>query len=197
MTEEKKDSKSKVIIIILIVVIVLLLAAGAVVTVMLLQNDKSDKSAENIQDFTAQSVTTAEKTNGTPVLDYDDSAVALNIDDLERQYNELQDKMNEGNVSLEFQNAAFSDNGTDFTCYLANSASNTEDMYFDIYKDGTFTEQIYLSGLLAPGKVIESFHSEIKFDPGKYEVVVLFTTVSDDHKTITSQTPVVITLAVG
>lgn len=197
MTEEKKDSKSKVIIIILIVIIVLLLAGGALVTVLLLQKGSDGKPTENVQSFSLPPSTTSEKTGGTPVIDYDDSAVALDADDLARQYIELQDKMNEGNVSLEFQNVAFSENGTDFTCYLANSASNTEDMYFNIYKDGTFTEQIYLSGLLPPGKVIESFHSEIKFDTGKYEVVCLFTTVADDHNTITSQTPVVITLEVG
>ena len=196
MTEEKKDSKSKIVIIILIIVIVLLLLAGTITVVVLLRNDNSKTETDNVQTSIGSDIST-KSDNGVPILDYDDSAVALTPEDLEKQFSEMQDKVNAGQVSLEFQNAAFSENGTDFTCYLANSESNTEDMYFNIYRDGSFSEQIYLSGLLPPGKVIGSFQSEIHFDPGKYEVVVLFTTVSNDHKTITSQTPVVITLEVG
>ena len=199
MAEEKKDSKSKVIIIVLIAILVVILAAGTTVVVILLQNNNGGESPGNAVSTTqAISTESAPSGGGNPlILEYDNSAVALNADDLARQYSELQEKVNEGQVSLEFQNIAFSENGTDFTCHLANSDMNTEDMFFSIYKDGTFSEQIYLSGLLAPGQVIESFTSEIKFDPGEYEVVVLFTTVADDHKTMTSQTPVVINFKVG
>ena len=186
----------------MIIIIVLLLIAGTIVVVILTRGDfdktvdNSDKPVDNSDKPVVGYETSSDKNNDVPVLDYDNSAVALDEEDLEKQFQELQDKVNEGQVSLEFQNAAFSENGTDFTCYLANSSSNTEDMFFNIYTDGTFTEQIYLSGLLSPGSVITSFKSDVKFKPGNYEVIVLFTTVSDDHKTMTSQTPVAITLKV-
>jgi hypothetical protein len=196
MAEEKKDSKSKVIIIVLIAILVVILIAGTIIVVLLLQNNNNGEAGMNPIDTSSAAVTSSGGDNPL-ILDYDNSAVALNADELAKQYNDLQKKVDEGTVSLEFQNIAFSENGTDFTCHLANSDMNTEDMFFNIYKDGTFSEQIYLSGLLSPGQVIESFTSEIKFDPGEYEVVVLFTTVADDHKTMTSQTPVVIDLKVG
>jgi hypothetical protein len=195
MAEENKDSKSKVIIIVLIAILVLLIA-GTITVVILLQNNNNGEAGMNPVDTSSAAVMSSGGDNPL-ILDYDNSAVALNADELAKQYNDLQKKVDEGTVSLEFQNIAFSENGTDFTCHLANSDMNTEDMFFNIYKDGTFSEQIYLSGLLSPGQVIESFTSEIKFDPGEYEVVVLFTTVADDHKTMTSQTPVVIDLKVG
>jgi cytoskeletal protein RodZ len=192
--EEKKDSKSKVIIIVLIIVIFLILAGVAVTMVILLNNNNSDKQAEQ----TTTAVTEESEKNKNPlILDYDSAAVALDEQSLSDQYNKLQEKASEGNVAIEMQNIAFSDDGINFTCYLANSSSNTEDMFLNIYKDSTLTEQIYLSGLLAPGTVIEKFSSEIKLDPGNYETILIFTTVADDHETMTSQTPIVLTLQVG
>ena len=70
-------------------------------------------------------------------------------------------------------------------------------MFFNIYKDATLSEQIYLSGLVSPGNVIESFDSEIKLDPGEYSAIIMFTSVSDDHTTMISQVPVEITLVVN
>ena len=194
--EEKKNSKSRVIIIVLIVVIVLLLVAGTIVAVLLIKNNSGENTSVETETQTEAQAKPDDGANPL-ILDYDGSAVALDPDELNKQIEGLQQKVDAGQVSLEFQNTAFSENGTDFSCHLANSDMNTEDMFFNIYKDGTFSEQIYLSGLLKPGQVIESFRSEIPFEPGEYEVIVLFTTVADDHETMTSQTPVVINLVVG
>ena len=194
--EEKKDSKQKVIIIVLIIVIILLVAGVGAGALIILGNNNNDPvpSSENV---TVAVTNGTEKEKNPLVLEYDGAAVALDEDSLSEQYNKLQEKASEGNVAIEMQNVAYSDDGINFTCYLANSSSNTEDMFLNIYTDGTLSEQVYLSGLLAPGTVIENFTSEVKFDTGNYDTVVLFTTVADDHETMTSQTPIVLTLQVN
>lgn len=194
MAEEKKDSKSKILIIFLIIVIVLL-AAGVGLAAVFIFNNNPDSPVDTLS---TQAVVAEQKSNDNPlVLDYDSSAVALDEDTLAKRFAEMQEKAKNGYVNLEFQNTAFSSDGINFTCHFANSASNTEDMFVNIYKDVTLTEQIYLSGLMAPGTVIEKFVSEIKLEPGEYSAAILFTTVADDHQTMTSQTPVEITLSVG
>jgi ABC-type Na+ efflux pump permease subunit len=195
MAEENKDSKSKLIIIVLIIVIVLLVVGIGAGAIFFLNSGKN-------QDTPA--VTTALSDSAEPagssnplILDYDAAAVALDEDSLSKAVEELREKAQSGYVNLKFKNLATSDDGIHFQCYLGNSDGNIYDMFFNIYKDATLSEQIYLSGLVSPGNVIESFDSEIKLDPGEYSAIIMFTSVSDDHTTMISQVPVEITLVVN
>jgi len=183
MADEKKDSKSKVIIIVLIIVIVLMIGGG-VTAFLLLSNGSNTGNGEPA--ITTQAQETAETTKNPLKLDYDDAAVALDEDSLQKQFEELQ-KNAEGNISLEYKNYAISKDGKEFECYLANSELNTEDMFIAIFTDASMEEQVYLSGLLRPGTVIENFTSEINVEKGEHSFVVMFTSVSDDHETMTSQ----------
>lgn len=196
MAEEKKDSKSKIIIIVLIIVIVLLVAGVGVGAIFIINNGKdADKPAE-----TTAALSDAAEPKGSDnplILDYDAAAVALDEDSLSKAVEELREKAQSGYVNLKFKNLATSDDGIHFQCYLGNSDGNIYDMFFNIYKDATLSEQIYLSGLVSPGNVIESFDSEIKLDPGEYSAIIMFTSVSDDHTTMISQVPVEITLVVN
>ena len=195
MAEENKDSKSKVIIVVLITVIVLLVAGVGVGAVFILNssNEGSDRS-----EIPTTAETLKDDNNDNPlILDYDNSAVALDEDSLSKAVEELREKSKNGYVNLKFKNLATSNDGINFDCYLGNSDGNVYDMFFNIYKDATLSEQIYLSGLVSPGNVIESFESEIKLDPGEYSCMILFTSVSDDHTTMMSQIPVEITLVVN
>jgi hypothetical protein len=191
MAEEKKDSKSKIGLIVLFIVIGVLLIGGAVTLMIIL----SQKPA-NVQ--VQESSTTAVTTEKNPLkLSYDVDAVALDEKSLENQIDQLQ-KVAEGYITLEYQNDAFSEDGKVFSCYLANATENTEDMFIGIFTDATMAEQIYLSGLLKPGSVIQNFTSEIPFEEkGTYSAVAIFTTVDDDHETLTGQIPVAIKLTVN
>jgi len=197
MAEEKKDSKSKIIIVLLIIVIVLLVAGVGVGAIFIFGGQKPANEAQTTTPAVTQAPETEKKNDNPLILDYDNSAVALDEDTLQKQFDELQEKAKNGYVNLEFQNIATSDDGINFTCHFGNSAANIEDMFFNIYKDSSLEEQIYLSGLVAPGTAIDSFVSEIKLDPGEYTAIIFFTTVGEDHQTMTSQTPVEITLKVG
>jgi hypothetical protein len=191
MAEEKKDSKSKVIIIILLIVIILLIGGGVTAFVILSNNGNSDQP-----EITSPVITTADGQTKNPLaLDYDNSAVALDENGLEKQLENLQ-KNAGNNISLEYRNEVVSEDGKVFKCYLANSELNTEDMFIAIFTDSDMTEQVYLSGLLRPGTSIQEFQSEIPFETGEYSVVAMFTSVSDDHETMTSQIAVELKLTV-
>jgi uncharacterized protein YxeA len=189
MAEEKKDSKSKIIIIVLIVVVVVLIGGGVVAFIMLNNNNS------NVADNNNTTTTTSAVETRSPILKYDEAAVALDENGLERQIQEMKNAA--GDVSLEYKNDAVSNDGTHFDCYLANSDLNTEDMFIAIFKDASLEEQVYLSGLLRPGTSINKFESEIKFEPGLHSVVALFTSVGEDHETMTSQLAVEIKLTVN
>jgi hypothetical protein len=194
MAEETKDSKSKVIVIILIIVICLLLAGGTAAALIILNSNNNSAEANNaVSPETTTAAATSEK--NPLILDYDDSAVALDAEGLERQIEAM--KNADGRFSLEYKNEAFSSDGTHFECYLANSEKNKEDVFIAIFKDVTMNEQLYLSGLVRPGTSIQGFESEIPIDSGTHSVVCMFTSVSDDHETMTSQISVELKLTVN
>jgi hypothetical protein len=170
-----------------------LLVGGAVALVIFMSQNTADQQGQPLQ----TSAGPAETTKNPLKLTYDNDAVALDESSLEKQYEDLQ-KTAEGYISLEYQNDAYSMDGKTFTCYLANAEENTEDMFIGIFTDATMTEQIYLSGLLKPGSVIQNFTSEIPFEEkGVYSAVAIFTTVANDHETMTGQVPVAIKLTVN
>jgi len=79
-------------------------------------------------------------------------------------------------IGLEYKNDAYSDDGSTFSCYIANAARNQFDMYIDIY-DETMTEELYLSGLLRPGSAFESLTLNRPLSEGTHELFVAFTQV--------------------
>lgn len=191
MAEENKDSKSKVIIIVLIVLLVLMLTGGTVMFIILTSAPDTSEIAESI-------VTTEQSNPKNPlILDYDTGAVAIDEDSLQKAVDEMYEKTQNGYMTLDFQNSAISDDGINFVCHIGNDPKNTADMFVNIYKDNTLSEQLYLSGLIPPGKGLESFTSEQKLETGTYDAVLVFTQVEDDHETLKAQVSVALTLVVS
>lgn len=177
MAEEKKSSNKTVIIILLIVIVLLLVGVG----LFFVLNAKN-KPAEGGAKLTS---------DGT--IPY-----AVNVGVVKENEN-LADKLKEGTsnrIPLHFATGAYSKDGENFTCVLGNPQGAQYDMYFDMYSDSTLSEQIYISGLVAPGSQIESFKSSKTFPKGNTDVVLVITTVEDDHKTLHLQTMVALTLVV-
>lgn len=175
MAEEKKSSNNKVIII-LIIVIVLLIAGG--VTFFILNGKKPAEEGTLTSDGT---------------IPY-----AANVG-MVKENEDLAEKLKEGTedrIPLHFSTAATSKDGENFKCVLGNPQGAQYDMYFDIYADDECTDQIYISGLVAPGSQIEQFKSKKKFPQGTQDVVLVVTTVKEDHKTLHLQTRVALTLVV-
>lgn len=129
-------------------------------------------------------------------LGYEENAVVVtDEDELQKLVDEMiQNK--DGEISLEYKNIASSIDGSNFTCYIANSAKNQYDMYVGIYTDASYEEELYLSQLMKPGSGIKEFECNKELVPGSYDTVLVFTLVDDDHETIRSQTPVEYTMVV-
>lgn len=132
------------------------------------------------------------ESGGIPKLKYATEGVTY-IDDenaLQKAVDEMMEKAKEGTIALEYKNDAVSTNGTDFSCYIANSAKNEYDMFITIYADSTLTDQLFLSELLRPGNAFESLTLERSLEPGTHRVYVFYTQVEDDWETIHAQTAV-------
>lgn len=118
----------------------------------------------------------------TPRVGYaTDAKVMLDQDSLQAAMDAAMENAQDGNVSLLYKNNAYSTNGTDFECYIVNSASNKYDMFLTIYTDATMTDQLFLSGLVAPGSGFENITLDHALEPGDHEVVVAVTQVDNDE----------------
>ena len=162
--ENKNGLSSKAVIAIAAVIIALLLG----VVVFLLMRP----SSTNIDD------------EGVPKIGYSTEAkVMLDQNSLQAAFDEALQNAEDGYVGLKYQNDAYSTNGTDFECYIANSESNVYDMFLTIYADTELTDQIFLSGLVPPGSGFESITLDHALEPGDHTVYVALTQVDTDEET--------------
>ena len=113
-------------------------------------------------------------------------------DALQKAVDEMYKKAAEGSIALEFKNTAISKDGVNFELYLANSESNSYDMFIAIYGDAELTDQLFLSGLLRPGTAFSTLTLDHALEPGTHTVYVVHTQVEEDLETIHAQ--VVITM---
>jgi hypothetical protein len=114
-----------------------------------------------------------------PKLFYESKGVTVTEDNPEAYQQALETIREEAEkppIGLEYKNDAYSDDGSTFSCYIANAARNQFDMYIDIY-DETMTEELYLSGLLRPGSAFESLTLNRPLSEGTHELFVAFTQV--------------------
>lgn len=95
-------------------------------------------------------------------------------------------KAAEGYMNLNMKLEALSQDGENFTCYIANSPHNDHDMYFELVDDSD-GEVIYKSNLIPIGYRIEEFKSSRKYDSGTYPVTVNFYQMEEDHATVYSE----------
>lgn len=162
--ESKKSLSSKAVIVIGAVVIALLLG----VVIFLLMRP----AATTIEDA------------GVPKIGYSTEAkVMLDQDSLQAAMDAAMENARNGNIGLRYKNNAYSDDGINFECYIANSNSNIYDMFLTIYADEELTDQIFLSGLVPPGSGFESISLEHSLDPGDHRVYVALTQVDTDEET--------------
>ena len=184
MSENVQEKKSSKAIIILLIIIILLLIGGGVFAVFFFNKDDGG-SAE------------ADDTSSNGLIHYDAAAAPIDERAYAERIAELYKEAEEGQITLQYQTTAYSDDGKHFYCEIGNSAANHYDMYFNIYTDSSFEEQILLTGLFPPGSGITEFDSEIQFEPGDYKVVLALTQVEDDHSTVHAQSFVALNLTVA
>lgn len=105
-----------------------------------------------------------------------------------------------GWIDLLYDYQAHSSDGVNFSCMLANAASNRYDMYFDLYADDALTDEIFLSGLLKPGTALENVTLDHALPAGTNTVYVTMNQVDTDedgNQTIVNQTVVTVEFIVS
>lgn len=126
--------------------------------------------------------------NNTPKIGYaEGTTVVEDPDALQKAVDEMFEKAKEGSIALEYKNGAQSSDGINFSCYIANSLSNSYDMYLQIFADSELTDQLLLTGLLRPGSAFDQITLDHSLDPGTHRVYVAFTQVEEDLATIHAQ----------
>lgn len=173
LEKEKSNNKKKVV---LTIVIILLLGVIAFLVWYILRPQEEEADTSDID-----------------VFEYDTTAVALDEESLQKAVDALRAK--DGTMALEMKATARSSDGQNFTCKLSNSLRNNYDMFMVIYLDET-QEELYRSGLIPTGKMIDKFTTNRKLDPGEYECTIVYNQVEDDHATVHAQVNIGLTLSV-
>jgi NADH:ubiquinone oxidoreductase subunit 3 (subunit A) len=180
LEKEKSNTKS----VILIIVIILLLAVIGVLVWMVL-HPKQEAVVEQ------QPVTEAQ--SDSDEIAYDTATVAVDEESLQKAVDEMMAK--QGSMALEMKVNAYSKDGTNYECSIANSPRNSYDMYMIIYLDET-QEELYRSGLIPVGKKIERFSTNRQLESGNHECTLTYVQVEDDHKTTHATLSVGLTLTI-
>jgi hypothetical protein len=110
-----------------------------------------------------------------------EARVMLDQDSLQAAMDKAMENAENGNVSLLYKDNAYSTDGTNFECYIVNSASNAYDMYLTIYSDLDMTDELFMSKLVPPGSGFESIKLEHSLDYGDHTVYVVLTQVDTDE----------------
>ena len=155
--KKPSTSSNKLFIAIVVLILVVLAAAGAIIYTL---NKKDDGN----------------------VIGYaSEATVMLDENSLQAAMDEAMENARNGRIGLRYQNDAYSDDGINFDCTIANSASNMYDMFLTIFTDPELSDQIFLSGLVPPGSGFEHITLERALDPGDYPVYVVLTQVTTDE----------------
>jgi hypothetical protein len=112
-----------------------------------------------------------------------EAKVMLDQDSLQAAMDKAMENARDGNIALLYKDNAYSDDGSTFSCYIVNSASNAYDMFLTIFADPEMTDELYLSQLVPPGSGFEQITLEHSLDKGDHTVYVALTQVETDEET--------------
>lgn len=164
--KQRSASSNKGIIIAAVLIIVALLIA---VAVLLLSRDTGDNRAIG---YAA------------------DATVMLDEASLQAAMDAAMENAANSSVALKYQDNAYSEDGTNFECYIANSERNIYDMFLTIFADPELKDQLYLSQLVRPGSGFEQITLDRALEEGNHTVYVVVTqvdTAEDGTQTIKNQ----------
>lgn len=172
--EPKQQQKRSPLVLVLIIIIVVLVAAAAVLAL----GKFGEKEPDPVQ----------LGDNSTPLIGYEEGVTVVDDPDaLHKAVDDALAKSQEKGVPIEFSNSARSTDGSKFECYLANPVDAQYDIYIQIFSDVELTDQIYLSGLIPPGKAMRELKLDHSLEAGDHTVYMAYTQVEEDHATIHGQ----------
>lgn len=145
----------------------------------------------------AQETAEEEPSKSSPVLSYAEGVTVIDDEDsLQDAVDDMLDSASESMV-VSYKGEAFSEDGENFSCYIANSDANPLDMYIGIYGGEDLSDQLFLSGLMRPGEAYEQIKLDHSLEKGTHECTLVMTQVEDDHATLHGQVALGISLTVS
>lgn len=171
---------------IIVAIIVLLLAVIAVMGAMLFRSMMQGE---------APGAGNAASGSTPGALGYETNVITSDPKTLQDAVDRMYEKAAEGQMALEMQLEASSEDGKTFHCYLANSADNRYDMFMILSLDST-QQEIYRTGLIPVGGRIESFTLDQKLQSGTYTATLVYVQVEADKATEHARVNVGLTLVV-
>lgn len=163
--------------IILILSLVLLIILGVGIGILLHQNQQ-EESAGSL--------------SGNQ---YDVNVVVDDPVTLQQKVDEMIAKAAQGQMTLEMEVSASSQDGKNFTCYLSNALENSYDMYMIITLDET-QEELCRTGLIPLGGRIENFEINKVLESGTYICTLTYVQVEEDRESVHAQVNVGLDLIV-
>lgn len=128
----------------------------------------------------------------------DSVGVVEDPDAFQKEIDEALENAQKNLIALEYKNEAYSEDGTNFACYIANSTDNIYDMFIAIYADAELTDELLLSKLIRPGQTFEQITLNRALEKGEHEVFLVFTQIDevDGEQVIRGQRTVTMNLFV-
>ena len=117
--------------------------------------------------------------------------LALTQEELDSAMDDAAANAKSGSIALRFKNTALSEDGQLFSCYIMNSQYNAYDMFLTIYADDVLSDELFTSGLIAPGRGFDQIKLNRALEKGTNTVYVVLTQVDTDEEgvqTIVGQT---------
>lgn len=135
-----------------------------------------------------ESKTEQEETKGFRIEYAEGTTTVEDPDALKKAVEEMRENARK-TVGLEYKNEAYSTDGQNFQCYIANAARNQYDMFIAIFADAELTDQLFLSGLLPPGRAFDHITLSHALPDGNNLVYVAFSQVEevDGEQTLRAQ----------
>lgn len=174
MDQEQKQQPKRSPLVLVLIIIIVVLAAAAVVLVVGKFGGKPEETV--IGDASI------------PLIGYEEGLTVVDDPDaLQSAVDKMMEDAQDPGIPLNYQNIANSEDGKTFECYIANPVTDKYDIYIQIFSNQELTDQLYLSGLIPPGKAMTQLNLEKQLPAGNNTVYVAFTQVEEDHATIHNQ----------
>jgi hypothetical protein len=126
------------------------------------------------------------------VIGYAEQGVTVveDPDALAKEVEEMLKKASEPGIALSYKNDAVSEDGINFSCYIANSPDNKYDAFVQIFADEAYQDEVFLSQLIRPGQAFESLTLEHELPKGDTRCYIAFTQVEtvDGEQSVHAQT---------
>ncbi len=181
MKQENRGGSRRWLYIVVPLAVVALVAAGVLAgrAAVMRQANEAVEAARAEAEAAISNANAEKDENGR--IGYETNVITSDPETLQAAVDEMYEKAAKNAVALEYKDIATSDDGQHFSCYLANSAENSYDMFFAIYADNALTDQLFLSKLLRPGTRLEEIELERTLEPGTHTGYVVYTQVEDEE----------------